>query len=206
MKKLVLLIIALGLIIPTIAASSTIHSTNTDYDNYRPIEFEENGILFFVYPDGEFEFEVLYPNHIDIGFRFRNGHVRIGKNLPIRIEQDRYGNIYRIENVSIDYNRFGKVSRIGSVNIYYNHGMIHTIGHLNIVYHLNRPINYIGFVKHKHHPVYDKHYYKPHKKHHKKYSYNDRHYKNDSYKRDNNNRRNDRTDYELERKRRPYSN
>ncbi|MDP2088952.1 MAG: hypothetical protein Q8J84_06075 [Flavobacteriaceae bacterium] len=172
MKKLALLIIGLGFLMPTISASTINFIDDGYYNNYRPIEFEENDILFFVFPDGKFEFEILYPRHIDLSFRFKNGHVRLGKNLPVRIEQDRYGNIYRIENVFIDYNRFGKVSRIGSVNIYYNHGMIHRMGYLDIVYHPMNRIQYIGYINDNH-----RHYsYK--KSHGRQYSYNDNHMRN----------------------------
>ena len=172
MKKLILLIIGLGFLVPTISASTNNFTNDGYYDEYSPVEFEENGILFFVFPDGEFEFEILQPRHIDLSFRFRNGEVRLGKNLPVRIEQDRYGNILRIVNVFIDYNRFGKVSRIGSVAIYYDHGMICRMGYLNIVYHSMNRIQYIGYINDNH-----RHYsYK--KSHGRQYSYNDNHMSN----------------------------
>jgi hypothetical protein len=206
MKKLVLFILVMGLAIPTIAASTLNHSYNNGYDKYRPIEFEEDGILFFVYPDGEFEFEVLYPRYVEVGFRFRNGHVKLGKNLPLRIEQDPYGNIYRIENIFIDYNRFGKVSKIGSVNIHYNQGKIRTIGYMDIVYRPNFVFECVGHVKNKNYYSYDNHYYKsenyykPNKKKHKKeYSYNEsKRDREQNYRRDNYNER------EVVRTRRPY--
>ena len=178
MKKLVLFMLTLGLIIPSIASANNF---NSYYDEYSPVEFEENGILFFVFPDGEFEFEILRPRHIDLSFRFRNGHVSLAKNLPVSIEKDRYGNIYRIENIFIDYNRFGKVSRIGSVDIFYNQGRIHRMGFLNIVYHPMNRIQYIGYINDYHrHYTYNK-YYNNH------YSYYDKHnYKHYNYnKRDN---------------------
>ncbi|MBS3992359.1 MAG: hypothetical protein KGZ87_01415 [Bacteroidetes bacterium] len=207
MKKLALFILVMGLVIPTIAASTINHSYNTEYDKYRPIEFEEDGILFFVFPDGEFEFEVLYPRHVELGFRFRNGHIRLGKHLPLRIEQDRYGNIYRIENILIDYNRFGKVSRIGSVDIHYNHGRIRTIGYMDIIYRQNYIFECVGHVKHKNYYSYDNHYnknknyYKPYKKHYKKdYSHNTSYREREYDRRDINNER------DVIRNRRPYSN
>lgn len=207
MKKLVLFILVMGLVIPTLAATTINHSYNDGYDKYRPIEFEEDGILFFVFPDGEFEFEVLYPRHVEVGFRFKNGHISLGKHLPVRIDQDRYGTIHRIENIFIDYNQFGKVSRIGSVNIHYNHGRIRTIGYMDIVYRPNFVFECVGHVKHKNYYSYDNHYYdhknyyKPNKKKHKKeYSYNTTYRKQEEVRRDINNER------DVVRNRRPYSN
>ncbi|MDO9261190.1 MAG: hypothetical protein Q7U08_04560 [Flavobacteriaceae bacterium] len=171
MKKLVLFMLILGFMIPNLTSAKNFNIDGY-YDEYSPVELEENGILFFVFPDGEFEFEILRPRHIDLSFRFRNGHVSLGKNLPLRIEQDRYGNILRIDNVFIDYNRFGKVSRIGSVDIYYNRGMIHRMGYLNIVYHPMNRIQYIGYINDNH-----RHYsYK--KSYGRQYSYNDHHMRN----------------------------
>lgn len=170
MKKLALFMFALGFMIPSIVASNNI-TVNYNYRDFDPVEFEEGGILFFVFPDGEFEFEILRPRHIDLSFRFKNGHVRLGKNLPVRIEQDRYGNIHRIENVFIDYNRSGKVSRIGSVDIHYNRGRIHRMGYLNIVYHPMNRIQYIGYINDYHRHYYHTKYYSNHHSYYDKHNY-----------------------------------
>lgn len=178
MKKLVIFMLGLGFLIPSLTSANNF-SNDSYYDNYQPIEFEENGILFFVFPDGAFEFEILRPRHIDLSIRFRNGHVSLGKNLPVRIEQDHYGNILRIENVYIDYNRFGKVSRIGSVDIFYKRGMIHRMGYLNIVYHSGNRIQYIDYINDYHRNYYYNKYYSNHhsyydKHNYKRYDYNER--------------------------------
>lgn len=181
MKKLVIFMLGLGFLIPSLTSANNFLN-DSYYDNYQPIEFEENGILFFVFPDGAFEFEILRPRHIDLSIRFRNGHVRLGKNLPVRIEQDRYGNILRIENVFIDYNRFGKVSRIGSVDIHYNRGRIHKMGYLSIVYHPGNRIQYIGYINDYHRHYYHNKYYTNHYSYYDKHNY--RNYgnsKNDGY-------------------------
>lgn len=199
------------------------------YRDFTPIEFEENGILFFVYPDGEFDFEILHPRNIDIDFNYRNAHISIEQNIPIIIERNQYGAISRIGAVFIDYNRYGKVCKIGSVAIYYKHGLICSIGNLNIQYHPRNTIQYFGYINdyhryytyHKyykgHHTSYDQYNYKPYNPHYnnfegrKKNKKHERDYKEIKHKKEVSYRDNYyetapvKEPFESLKKRRPYS-
>jgi len=84
------------------------------YDN--SVNFVERGIEFFVFTNGDFDFDT----------RFRNRGVRIDRNFN--------GQIRRVGNVFINYDRFGNVTRIGNVFINYRRGRLHRVGDLRVRY------------------------------------------------------------------------
>ncbi len=108
-----------------------------------PVQVRERGIIFFVFPNGDFDFNAHGTHYQYAGYR------------GVRVERDRYGKIRRVGNVYINYNRYGQVSRIGHVFIKYNHrGLVSRIGHKFIRY--NRRGYYV--VKHRtHHTAYVQH-------------------------------------------------
>ena len=84
------------------------------YDN--SVYFVERGIEFFVFTNGEFDFDT----------RFTNRGLRIRRNFR--------GQIRRVGNVFINYDRFGNVTRIGNVFIDYRFGRLHRVGDLRVRY------------------------------------------------------------------------
>ncbi|NER16480.1 hypothetical protein [Spongiivirga citrea] len=122
------------------------------YRHVQPIRFVERGVVFFVYPNGSFDYNpqrtrlrhrrgtyygasISAPgfniNYRNRGNRFRNG---------LRVSYDYYGRIKTVGGVYITYNRRGKVRRIGRVNISYNRGRLYNVGGLQLHYN-NRGYN-----------------------------------------------------------------
>ncbi len=123
MKKLVLLF-AFGLFSMSMAAKDSFRPHWKYLD--EPVKITVRGIDFFVFPNGEFDFNA---------HQRRNRHYHGHSGFGIRIDRDRYGKIRRIGNVFINYNRYRQVSRIGNVFIKYNHrGRIYRIGKLRLKY------------------------------------------------------------------------
>ncbi|MFI2742248.1 hypothetical protein ACG2LH_05875 [Zhouia sp. PK063] len=99
--------------------------------------FNENGITFSVYPNGEFDF------YIDNALSGVNANVNIG-NVSLTfnsgydynpyVQYDDYGAVIQVENTPIYYDFYGRVSRIGTVDVYYNDNRVYRIGGLHIYY------------------------------------------------------------------------
>ena len=95
-----------------------------DYRDAEPIEFRERGISFYVFPNGDFDFNTGSSSYIA-----RRGGVpttNIEERGPrgIKIEHDYYGRVKRIGSVYMTYNSFA-LTRIGGMRLFYNyHGEI----------------------------------------------------------------------------------
>jgi len=120
MKKLGLLLLMLFLFTGTYA------KTNWRPMWHRmaePVRINIRHIDFFIFPNGEFD------------FNGQGRHYRYAGYRGVRVERDRFGKIRRIGNVYLNYNRYGQVSRIGSVFIKYNRrGLVEKIGRKRIRY------------------------------------------------------------------------
>ena len=156
MKKGLLLFLGMLMMVSTVEASDGVktNSKKDYYNRYRvkPIQFFEKGIKFYVYPDGEFDFNTntrrgRYATH----YVYRNGR-RYKKRIPnsrVRISRNFDGSIRRIGNTYISYNRHGKVSRIGSIFIDYRRRKMTRVGGLRIKYDHYGNVRYFGQVKHR---------------------------------------------------------
>jgi hypothetical protein len=110
----------------------------------EPVKLTVRGIDFFIFPNGEFDFNAHTRRH----------HYVRG-DFAVRIERDRYGKIRRIGNVFLNYNHYGQIRRIGNVFISYNRrGLVNRIGnkHLQyyrygyvVVYGVNNPVTYSSY-------------------------------------------------------------
>lgn len=133
----------------TLQAQRTIHTggfnnhSQHDY-NDEPIAFEERNIMFYVFLDGEFDFNTEPTVYVDYVSRRGNAHEKMKKG--VRIERDAYGKIRRIGNVFISYTYDGKVKKIGSVYITYHRDRMESIGNLDIVYS-RYGVEFFGSVK-----------------------------------------------------------
>ncbi|MEM8999649.1 MAG: hypothetical protein AAGB24_05245 [Bacteroidota bacterium] len=96
--------------------------------------FNERGITFSVYPDGEFDFYI--DNRVNIGVGARIGNVGITFNSGFDynpfVQYDDYGAIIQVENVPIYYDYYGRVSQIGGIDIWYRNGRLRRVGGLHV--------------------------------------------------------------------------
>jgi hypothetical protein len=114
-----------------------------DYRNAEPIVFMERGIEFYVFPNGEFDFNTVRTatpnrprgNSFNTTFGAPNVHsYNSPRNNGVRIEHDHFGRVRRIGNVFINYDAFGRIRRAGSVYMRYNSFALTQVGNLRIVY------------------------------------------------------------------------
>ena len=164
MKKITLLVASIFLVGSVANASSVINYYNesrfpVNIYEAEPIVFVERGIEFFVFPDGQFDFNTR-PSTRD--FYYKNGRrttfnktygARNNKatNYGIKIEHDYFGRVRRVGNVFINYDANDRIKRIGSVYMAYNRFALEQVGGLKIVYNRKgQIINLVGLVKNDH--------------------------------------------------------
>ena len=141
MKKITLLVASV-LLYGNLANASAImnHSdgkNKIDFSQNEPIEFTERGIAFYVFPNGEFDFNTPEGR--------RNF---VPENNGVRIEHDALGRVRRIGNVFINYDFQNRIKRIGTVYMSYNRFALDQIGGLKIIYNRRgQIINMHGSVK-----------------------------------------------------------
>ncbi len=90
------------------------------YTYNNAVNFIERGVEFFIFTNGEFDFNTLsnnnYYNYNSINRDYRGRINRIGSSF---ISYDRYGNVTRIGNVFMRYHR-GKLTNVGNLRVHYN--------------------------------------------------------------------------------------
>lgn len=108
-------------------------------DINQPIEFIERGIQFFVFANGDFDFNTR-PDDVQGGYFYKTAGKRIAvsvrrpQNYGVLIEHDSFGRVRRIGNTFINYDFDNRVSRIGSVYMRYNRFALAQIGGLKLIY------------------------------------------------------------------------
>jgi hypothetical protein len=120
----------------------------------EPISFVERGIEFFVFPNGEFDFNTR-PQDSQGDYFYKTagkrGTVEVNRrpvNYGVLIEHDSFGRVRRIGNTFINYDYNDRVSRIGTVYMRYNRYALEQIGGLQIIYNRRGDIiDIIGSVK-----------------------------------------------------------
>ncbi|SDW02192.1 hypothetical protein [Flavobacterium degerlachei] len=114
-----------------------------DFRNAEPVIFTEGGIQFYVFADGEFDFNArssardksFKPNKRGNGNRNYGSSASFRKdNYGVKVQYDRWGNVTRIGNVSIDFDSNDRIKRIGSVQMSYNRFALERVGGLEIIY------------------------------------------------------------------------
>ena len=183
MKRITLLVASIFLVVSVAKASEVTTKSGevrrSDYSFNESISFTERGILFFVFPNGEFDFNTRpEDNEGDYFYKTaeRRGpevQTREPVNYGTRIEHDVFGRVRRIGNTFINYDNSDRVSRIGSVYMRYNRFALTQIGGMQIIYNRRGDIvDTIGSIKG-----------------YGGYTYNNNHYydDNDSYTTSNNN-------------------
>jgi hypothetical protein len=126
-----------------INAQEEVLRRNQNLNIDAPFEFEEKGIVFYVFTDGTFDFNTQPHIATTTTYVMRRGNSALA-NEPrgIRIDRDRFGNIRRIGNTFINYDRLNRVVRIGSIFMEYSRKGLVQIGGLSIQY--NRNGNIVG--------------------------------------------------------------
>ncbi|HSD15547.1 MAG TPA: hypothetical protein VLB74_12925 [Flavobacterium sp.] len=112
-----------------------------DYRNAEPIVFMERGIEFYVFPDGQFDFNTRPsgPRQTTVNTTYGAPGVHTSThygpaNYGVRVEHDNFGRVRRIGNVFINYDGYNRVKRVGSVYMRYNSFALSQVGGLRILY------------------------------------------------------------------------
>jgi len=159
MKKITLLVASI-LLFGSIANASTLINFSGEslfpvtVSEAEPIVFVERGIEFFVFPDGQFDFNTrpsageFYYRKASAVNRTYGTRNNIESNFGVKVEHDNFGRVRRVGNVFINYDANDRIKRIGSVYMTYNRFALAQVGGLIIVYNRrNQIINLIGSVK-----------------------------------------------------------
>ena len=158
MKKITLLVASVLLYGNLANASAIMNHSNgknkIDFSQNEPIEFTERGIAFYVFPNGEFDFNTTPTVNNDVYYRRSANATPEGRrnfvpeNNGVRIEHDALGRVRRIGNVFINYDFQNRIKRIGTVYMSYNRFALDQIGGLKIIYNRRgQIINMHGSVK-----------------------------------------------------------
>ncbi|TDD99462.1 hypothetical protein [Flavobacterium cellulosilyticum] len=155
MKKITLLVASIFLFggVVANAADRNQRRSPVDFRNADPIAFTERGIDFYVFADGQFDFNTdadLYnkSNRRNEPNRSYGKHGNGSKwNYGVAVKQDRSGKVRRVGNVIINYDSRNRVSSIGSVDMDYNRYGLTQVGGLHIVYnHHSQIVDVFGDV------------------------------------------------------------
>lgn len=142
MKTITLLVASILLATNGTVASELSTNTNdfitTRFSFDEPISFIERGIEFFVFANGEFDFNTR-PDDSNGDFNYRKAGNKTAErgnptNFGVVIEQDSFGRVRRVGNTFINYDYADRVSRIGSIYLKYNRFALSQIGGMKLVY------------------------------------------------------------------------
>jgi hypothetical protein len=131
----------------------TVSDETSRYGYMEPFQFIERGIEFYIFPNGEFDFNT----HPQRRARRTHSSINISYGAPnhynhyngVSISHDHLGRVRRIGNVFVNYDTFGRIKRVGSVYMNYRHDLIKSIGGLHIFYNRHhRIIRTSGYIKH----------------------------------------------------------
>lgn len=153
MKKLATLVFSFLLIGITAKANnqSSEDCVINRYDGKTYI-FEEGGVEFSVFADGQFDFAYVGQNHgSDVQVNVNTPNVDIsfnsGHDYEMYVQYDDYGAVVQIENVPIYYDGYGRIIQAGDVDIRYNNRRIVRVGGLYVNYNnYGNYINCTGFI------------------------------------------------------------
>jgi len=96
--------------------------------------FDELGVTFSVYPDGEFDFYIPPANGGYINTPHVNVSFNSGYNYNPFVQYDDFGAVVQVENIGIWYDHFGRVTQIGNVPINYRNRRLSYVGGLHVFY------------------------------------------------------------------------
>lgn len=159
MKKITLLVASIFLIGGVANASEIMKVSDdrsffTNFNDAEPITFIERGIAFYIFPDGQFDFnsepsvgDTYYRKGKPGGTNATYGAPSI-QNSGIIVEHDSQGRIRRVGNVFVNYDANDRIKRIGSVYMTYKNQSLIQVGGLQIIYNRRgQIIDMVGAVK-----------------------------------------------------------
>jgi hypothetical protein len=164
MKKITFLVASIFLLGGSIASAtekidfSVQRKSLVDFRNDDPIVFVERGIEFYVFPDGQLDFNTRPTAGSNMYFKSRGknslnttyggpNNSRNG-NYGVRVAHDSQGRVRQVGNVFINYDVNDRVKRIGSVYMTYNRYALERVGGLQIIYNRRGQIvDIVGSVK-----------------------------------------------------------
>ncbi|TNJ46496.1 hypothetical protein KFZ70_13775 [Tamlana fucoidanivorans] len=143
-------------------ASSNEQSLNYNYNYGNSFIFVENGVEFSVFPDGQFDFNII-RNNSRFNISYNSPQVSVsfnsGHNYDAYVQYDEFGAVIQVENIPIFYDGYGRIAQAGNVNIYYNNfGYVSRVGGLYVHYNgANRFSHCTGYIN-----IYNRRYvYRP---------------------------------------------
>ena len=163
MKKITLLVASIFLLGGGAAnaaekiAFSVEKKSPVDFRNADPIVFTERGIEFFIFPDGQLDFNT-HPSKGTSGSMYYKAGNKNGlnktycaparnKNYGVKVEHDNRGRVRQVGNVFINYDSNDRVKRVGSVYMTYNRYALERVGGLEITYnHRGQIVDAVGTV------------------------------------------------------------
>lgn len=149
MKKITLLVASIFLFGGVVANATERNDRRSavDFRNADPIVFVERGVEFYIFADGQFDFNTR-PSNGDVYYKSgrRNANVQ-NRNYGVKVEHDNRGQVRRVGNVMINYDANGRVKRVGSVYMAYNRYALDRVGGLQIIYnHRGQIVDIVGAV------------------------------------------------------------
>ena len=154
------------MMVSTVEAKESKEQLNSklDYGVYDadPIEFKERGIKFFIFPDGQMDFDIHandYRTTTEYYYKSNRNSSRRGSHRATKVVRDYRGRVIQVGRVFINYNYRGKISRIGSVYVSYRRNLMTRVGSLRLEYDRYGNVRYIGRVKHRYNTGYYSNYY-----------------------------------------------
>ena len=120
MTKGIFIILGMLMMISTVEAKTFDNAPDRFSINYAyndAVNFMERGIEFFIFANGEFDFDVR-SNHRSLRIR-RNFNGRIRSIGSVYIRYDLRGNVTRIGNISMRYFR-GRLTNVGDLRVRYD--------------------------------------------------------------------------------------
>jgi hypothetical protein len=146
MKKGILLVFGIFLMVSTVEAKNGHTLPNNIRVNYmyeNAVNFIERGVEFFIFTNGEFDFNINNNYYDYNGQRNRVQHRTISRDYS--------GRIISIGNSFVNYDWRGNVTRIGNISMRYYSGRLTHVGNLNVRYDRGGFPNFYGYVSNNYH-------------------------------------------------------
>ncbi len=143
MKKTALILFGMLILVSTIEAKTENEKPNRIRVNYiydNAVNFIERGIEFYIFTNGDFDFNT----HLENSYNDYNRRIN---TRGVRVNRDYRGRITRIGNTFINYDYRGNVTRIGSISMRYSFGKLTKVGDLRVHYDRWGNPNFYGNIR-----------------------------------------------------------
>ncbi|WP_281297674.1 hypothetical protein [Flavobacterium limnophilum] len=152
MRKITLLVASIFLMGGVVANAGDRNERRSavDFRNADPIVFVERGIEFYIFADGQFDFNT-HPSNGGLYYRSNKKNIErrtyVTRDYGVKVEHDSKGRIRRVGNVFVNYDAYGRIKRAGSVYMNYNRYALTQVGGLQIIYnHRGQIVDFVGAV------------------------------------------------------------